>query len=236
MKVVSLSSDLVEKIEAYIIQNGLGPHDKLPSERELSEMWNQNRKTLRSAIERLIDEGALYRLHGSGTYVAPKKINRNLWEFLSFSEAMREAGLQCQTRVISIRIMEASKPLAKIFSILLGTQVVELKRLRIVENEPFALETTFIPYDRCRGIETLDLEKHSLYAMLNERYGIELVKSKQEISMTFVTEEESHYLNVEPGTAAICTKVVTATEEAIPIEYTIEIARGDRCMFSTILK
>lgn len=232
----TVSSDLAEKMEAYISQNQLRPHDKLPSERELSAMWDVNRMTLRNAIERLVDEGILYSLHGSGTYVAPQKINRNLWQFLSFSDAMKEAGLQAQTKVISLRNIEANKQLAKVFSILLGTQVIELKRVRIVDNEPFAYETTYIPYHQCPGIEQHDLEKESLYAILETVYGIELTKSKQEISITYLTEEEGTYLGVAAGEAAICTKVVTATEEKLPVEYTIEIARGDRCMFSTILK
>ncbi|MDF2682747.1 MAG: Transcriptional regulator, GntR family [Brevibacillus sp.] len=232
----TVSSDLAEKIEAYISLNQLQAHDKLPSERELSSLWDVNRMTLRNAIERLIDEGVLYRLHGSGTYVAVKKINRNLWQFLSFSDAMKEAGLDAQTKVISLRIIEANKALAKTFSILLGTQVVELKRIRNVENEPFALEAIYIPYHLCPGIEHHDLEKESLYAILREVYGIELTRSKQEISITYLTEEEAAYLGVAAGEAAICTKVVTATDEKLPVEYTMEIARGDRCKFSTILK
>lgn len=232
----TVRSDLAEKIEAYISQSGLRAHDKLPSERELSSHWDVNRMTLRQAIERLVDEGILYSIHGSGTYVAPRKINRNLWQFLSFSDAMKEAGLYAQTTVISIRKMEANKWLAKTFSILLGTEVYELVRIRHVEHEPFALETIYIPCHLCLGLEQHDLEQQSLYAILREVYHIELTKSKQEISMSYLTEEEASYLGVEPGEAAICTKVVTATEEQVPIEYTIEIARGDRCKFSTILK
>lgn len=232
----TIRSDLAEKIEAYISQNQLQPNDKLPSERELSLLWDVNRITLRNAIERLVDEGVLYSLHGSGTYVAPKKINRNLWQFLSFSDAMKEAGLHTQTKVVSLRKMEANKLLAKTFSIFLGTEVLELKRVRIVENEPFVFETSYIPYLLCPGLENHDLKKESLYAILKNEYGIELTKSKQEISITYVTEEESTYLGVAAGEAAVCTKVVTATEEKTPVEYTIEIARGDRCMFSTILK
>ncbi|QRG68867.1 GntR family transcriptional regulator [Brevibacillus choshinensis] len=232
----TVRSDLAEKIEAYINQSGLSAHDKLPSERELSALWDVNRMTLRQAIERLVDEGILYSLHGSGTYVAPRKINRNLWQFLSFSDAMKESGLHTHTTVISFRKMEANKLLAKTFSILLGTEVVELVRIRHVENEPFALETIYLPSCLVPGLEQHDLEKQSLYAILREVYRIELTKSKQEISITYLTEEEASYLGVAPGDAAICTKVVTATEDKLPVEYTIEIARGDRCMFSTILK
>ncbi|WNC17557.1 GntR family transcriptional regulator [Brevibacillus brevis] len=232
----TVRSDLTEKIEAYIQEHQLKAHDKLPSERELSEIWDVNRMTLRSATRRLVDEGILYSVPGSGTYVAAKKINRNLWQFLSFSEAMKEAGLDARTNVISCRQIEANKKLAQTFSILLGTPVIELKRIRIVEEEPFSLETIYIPSRFCPGLEKHDLEKQSLYAVLRNVYGIELTRSRQEISLTYLTEEEAAFLGVAEGEAAVCTKVVTATEEKLPVEYTIEIARGDRCQFSTILR
>ena len=55
-------NEAIEKIESYIIKNKLAPHEKIPSERDLCEMWDFNRTTLRSAIQHLIIEGKLYRI------------------------------------------------------------------------------------------------------------------------------------------------------------------------------
>ena len=70
--------EAAETIECFIIRNNLCPHDKLPSQREMCAMWSFNRVTLCSAIERLTQEGKLYSRPGSGVYVAPPKIQRNL--------------------------------------------------------------------------------------------------------------------------------------------------------------
>ena len=49
-----------EYLESYILENNLKAHDRLPPERELSQMWNLNRVTLRSAIASMEAAGRLY--------------------------------------------------------------------------------------------------------------------------------------------------------------------------------
>ena len=61
-----------EYLESYILENNLKAHDRLPPERELSQMWNLNRVTLRSAIASMEAAGRLYSVQGRGTMVAPR--------------------------------------------------------------------------------------------------------------------------------------------------------------------
>jgi DNA-binding GntR family transcriptional regulator len=52
------------------IQRGsLGPDDRLPSESELIEIYGVGRKTARSAIRVLRDEGLVYTVEHRGSYV-----------------------------------------------------------------------------------------------------------------------------------------------------------------------
>jgi GntR family transcriptional regulator len=81
--------EAVELIECYLQRHDLAPHAKLPSEREMCEMWGLNRATLRAALRRLIELGRIYSLKGSGTYVAPPKLERNLQDAKSTTESVR---------------------------------------------------------------------------------------------------------------------------------------------------
>jgi GntR family transcriptional regulator len=101
--------EATEKIEAYIIKNKLEPHTKIPSERDLCEMWDFNRTTLRSAIKRLIVEGKLYQKMGSGTYVAEPKITRNLQDLKALSTLVKDYGHTLTSRVLSVDIIESNK-------------------------------------------------------------------------------------------------------------------------------
>ncbi len=53
------------------IENGrLPPHTKLPSTRDLAQIWDVSRNTLRNAFDQLIAEGYLEAIVGRGTFVA----------------------------------------------------------------------------------------------------------------------------------------------------------------------
>lgn len=52
---------------------GMKPAEMIPSEHQLAEQFKLHRLTARQAITELVNEGRLYRIHGSGTFVSEKK-------------------------------------------------------------------------------------------------------------------------------------------------------------------
>lgn len=223
-------------IEDFLIVEGLKPHDRLPSERELCNRWKLNRVTLIKAIKHLINEGVLYSKKGSGTFVAPDKIERNLWEFSSFTNAIRKSQANLKTKSLSIKLVEADKNVAKILKILLGTSVYKIERLRIVNNAPLALEHAYIPQIFCNGIENEDLEKNSLYAILKEKYKIKLIRSTQNIELRTLDDPIASLLDLKEGEAALVLSGTAYDTENTPVEYAESITRGDRCVFSSNLR
>src|SRR3546814_13841797 len=78
--------------ETYSYCHTLSLHDALPiSERELSERMGMSRVTIRKGIQKLIEEGLLFRRHGSGTYVSDRIEARGAM-LTSFSEDARSRG------------------------------------------------------------------------------------------------------------------------------------------------
>ncbi|MFL0250528.1 GntR family transcriptional regulator [Clostridium neuense] len=231
-----VSIEISDRIEEYIDINNLKEHDKLPSERELAEIWKVNRTTLRRAIDKLINEGVLYSKDGRENYVSPKKIDRDLCHFMSFTETMKNRGLCISTKLVSIKIVEANKELAKALSIFLGREVLEIKRIRIVDEKPLDFEISYIPSNLCKGIEKYDLENNSLYKILERDFKIKLLKQRQDVSMQYVGLEEGKYLDIKEGTAVLVSKGITLNVAEEPVEYSIAFTRADRCSFSSVLK
>jgi len=98
---MSLRDQITELVEALIIDRGLEPGDKLPSEREMCEMWGLNRMTLRNALKRLADYGVVESKVGLGTFVAEPKMVRNLQDTKGFSQAgNRRRGMFLRSRVV----------------------------------------------------------------------------------------------------------------------------------------
>lgn len=73
---------ILEKIRELIDKNGLGPGDRLPSERELSETLNVGRSSVREALRSLELLGLIETRKGEGTFLADFR-NHSLVEILS---------------------------------------------------------------------------------------------------------------------------------------------------------
>ncbi len=226
---------VAEKIECYIIENGLTAHQKLPSERDMCKMWGFNRTTLKSAIHRLVAEGIVYNRMGSGTFVAPQKLVRNLQDVQGFGNVAQSAGRQLGTRLIKAGVREANKQIAMKMKLPLGHKMFELVRVRLLENIPVLLEMSYIDSQRCCGIETYDFSEVSLYHVLEDSYGISIAQGVEKLNVTYTDEEEAELLGIPEGAPVIYQTGVVADAENIPIEYFKSIARSEYIRFASIL-
>jgi GntR family transcriptional repressor for pyruvate dehydrogenase complex len=66
----SLSDQISAQIQRLIIEGGLTPGEKLPSERELAEQFGVSRTVIREAVKLLQMKGLVRVVSGSGTYVS----------------------------------------------------------------------------------------------------------------------------------------------------------------------
>ncbi len=64
-----LSDDIVERLEAMILEGSLKAGERLPPERALAEQFGVSRPSLREAIQKLAARGLLASRQGGGTYV-----------------------------------------------------------------------------------------------------------------------------------------------------------------------
>src|SRR3984885_11382173 len=80
-------------LKREIVSGRFVESDVLPGERELSEMLNVSRTTLRRAIGGLIDEGVLAHRHGAGTFVRrnPPHVEQPLSRLTSFTQGYEAA-------------------------------------------------------------------------------------------------------------------------------------------------
>lgn len=65
-----IASSIVHQIEELILQGVLRPGDRLPSERELAELMEVSRPTLREALAELEESGLIVARPGGGTFIA----------------------------------------------------------------------------------------------------------------------------------------------------------------------
>jgi GntR family transcriptional regulator len=82
---------------------------------------------------------------------------------------MVRQGYTPVSKVLKQELVPANTKVANHLDISPGTQVIEIDRLRFVQDEPLVLVTTYLPYTLCPDLLHVDLTHHSLYALLREQ-------------------------------------------------------------------
>lgn len=211
------------------------PGDPLPSERELADRYGVARMTARQAIEALASKGLVYRLQGSGTFVAEAKFVQPE-TLTSFSEDMRARQMNPGSTVLRQELMFAADVVAGRLRLAPGSPVVYIQRLRTADGAPMALEAAYLPARRFPGLHTADLEGTSLYRLLQQRWGVRIRSADQWVAPVALDSEEAELLGVDRRQPAFRFQRCTYDAAGIPIEYVISLYRGDRYEVHTRLE
>lgn len=225
----------IEYLESYILEHDLKAHDKLPPERELSQMWNMNRITLRNAIAFMETAGRLYSVQGRGTMIAPRFV-RTLQNLESFTKYASRYNKDPETRLLSFSTVECDKHLAQRFQRMLGEKLYRISRLRIIDGVPIMIENAFIPCDLAPGLEEHDLVKGSLFAILEDIYGLVMDHGEEKASITSVNAEEAEYLEIKADSPAFWIVSTTRDPEDRVLEYCRTVARVDVVEMTSVLR
>src|SRR6267143_7211824 len=163
--------DLMESLEVG---------EAIPSERQLSQDLAVSRLTIRAALDELVRDGYLDRRHGSGTYVTEHKIAQPL-TLTSFSDEMRRRGMVPGSKTLELTITPAGARLARHLQVSPAENLVRIKRLRLADARPMAMEILHVSQALVPGLSKSDLENQSFYELLQARYGIVISSGTQTI-------------------------------------------------------
>ncbi len=225
-----------ETLKEMIEDVEYGPGERIPSERELSEILGVSRMTVRRAVERLIDSGLLERHSTSGTYVRQPKVVRHVGtqHAIGITQLLEQGGAQAGSRLLSFDVVRAPRKVAHYLDLRVGKLVTKIRRLRLVNTTPFCIETSYVAAaivpDLCA--EDFD-ETASFYALLRQRYGIDLVRSEGTVSISRSTHEEAALLELEEGDPVMFMRAVVFDTADRAIEYIKSINHPDRVAFRT---
>jgi GntR family transcriptional regulator len=227
---------LKEILRDRIRQGEWKPGDLIPSERELSETYDISRMTARQAITDLVNEGVFFREQGKGTFVSQNRITQQLLRLTGFTEDIRNRGQHPSTKVLSAAMLPADEVTAGHLRIEPGTLVYCLRRLRLADGEPLAIEVSSLNFKGSEALLEEDLEHNSLYQLLENTFGLPLVEAEQEIEAGLASPEDAETLQIPVGSSVLYTRRTTFTDRNRPIEYARSVYRGTKYTFYAHLK
>lgn len=107
-------------------------------------------------------------------------------------------------------------------------KVFKLRRLRLADETPIALEVSYTPINYFPGIDSIEFERESLYSVLQNRYGTFIGWSVDVIEASKASAEEGRLLKVSRGSSILSIARLVMSAEGRPIEACLSRYRSDR--------
>ena len=174
----------------------------LPPEPKLEKIFCVSRTTIRKAIDMLVREGLLSVRQGFGTQVISRKTVQNLNRFSSISDSIVKNGKKLGLKSCYIEKVEATKELASMLNISVGSRLICIHRIKTSNDSPICLIKNYIPEQMLPDFD-MDTPLPLLYEYLKEHYSIVYTSSKDIISACNATFEQSQMLGIKPQAALL---------------------------------
>lgn len=220
---------IVRLLEEKIQSGEYPPGHRLPPERELCEIFGVSRITARQALSELSQRKLVVRHQGQGTFVARAIVESSLLGFFSISAALKADGRLVSTRVLSAQLGTPDKAEAAALGCELDETVVRIARVRFVDGDPYALETSTLRSGRFPGLEHYDFGSRSLYDVLAREYATQLVRARETLAPVMLTAEQAELLGVGVEQPALRLIRTTFDDKNVATEASGALIRGDRC-------
>ena len=202
---------------------------QLPTEQELADLFDVSTITVKRAVIELVNKGYLYRQRGKGTFVAGSTNEQDINAFFSLTTDEEEHPHE----LLGFSIENAESGVAEKLELQPEAKIIKIKRLKIENEVPAALEYSYLPYDQCPGLTPNELNNELIYNILRNKFHILLGRARLLIKPYIALGEMAEWLQVEPGTPVFEWERFTYTKQGKVIEYSKFYVRHDQVTYYT---
>ena len=215
------ATPLYEQVKAWLVgeirTGALAEHAQVPSERRLVRDLGVSRITVRRALSDLARAGVIYAVPARGFYVGQDR-EHDLDALRSFSADARAHGAVPGSRILAARLEPAGEAVGRELQVGPAAEVVVLRRVRTLDGVPVLLQEARLPHWCCPGILGRLDDASSLYAVLEEAYGIVLAEGRTTLGARLADAEERDVLRLPEPSAVLSVEQVTWERAGRPVE------------------
>jgi len=227
---------VMESILQQVKTGQLKATERLPSESDLCRIYSVGRNTIRRAISELVNQGVLRTVPGVGTFVVDNRLDKTAEYLFGFTQEMQLHGRKVTSKVLEAKIIPADTFLSRRLQIQLGGEVVFLYRVRLMDDEPTAIERAYLPHKLFPGLLKYDFSMLSLYEIISSVYGKRPDHADQVIEASLATSEVANLLDLTLPAVILVFHRETHLMNGQVIELVDSELRGDRFRFYTTLQ
>ena len=228
---VQLKELLLEKINTNAFPDG-----KLSSEHELARKYEVTVTTVRKVLGDLQALNKISKVKGLGSFIKKPKIELDIAKYLSFGRIIRDQGLSERIQVISREVIDFDRKILNGFEAKNPSrQIININRIRYIENEPMAIERLYFNNDLCGPM----FEKASdglIYDFLVKELKINFAHIDEYLEPISLSAREARLLNMKPHAPALLITKISYDPGNVWLEYSKTTIRGDKCRYHVSLK
>ncbi|BDR58009.1 GntR family transcriptional regulator [Xylocopilactobacillus apicola] len=212
----------IEKVLRSRIQKGIYPPGAiLPKQEQLAKEFHTSRITIRKALDYLIKMGLIYTQRGAGTFVRSNaqetsQVNTDINQYVGTTELLGQ-NHQIESRIINFEIRYATGSEQESLSLINHDLVYDIKRLRIVDNFPHALEYTIMPVKVIPGIDESILQK-SIYSYIEDHLNQKIGPAFRKVSAAKPSADDQLYLKCAMDDPILKMEQIVSLENNVPFE------------------
>lgn len=227
------TKEITQLLHDEISQLRDADNKKFATEKEIMKRFSISRMTARQVLDNLVTDGLLYRERGKGVFINKRILQRSQY-IHSFTELMHERGLTPSSKVLSFKKVVPPEIVRLTLGLPEETLCYEIERLRLANEQPFAVETIYTPVKLFPDLERYDFAKDSFYRILEQEYQQNFAYDKEVVSATKIEGSIAERLyRKKTGVALKVIDTLYNTDQK-PLEYTESWYHAERYSYVSI--
>jgi GntR family transcriptional regulator of bglA len=189
--------EIADRLEKEIRDGKFDQTKKLPTEEELIKEFEVSRNTIRKAVTQLVNRGYIYQVQGSGMFLREESGTDyiNLGSLRGLTKDLKSKKVE--TKILALHVVQADELTAKGLRCELETKLYYVKRLRIVDEEPFSIEISYFKKDVVPYLNE-EIASNSIYSYLIDDLELNIGFADKVINCEKIDEESAKLLHIHP--------------------------------------
>lgn len=205
----------------------------IPDELSMCEMYGCSRMTVKKAYDMLVLEGLIYRRQGQGSFVLSRTSSKKEVEIFEreLSGFTRATDGKGRSKILHFQLIFATEEIARNLNIRVNDPVYDILRVRLVNDQPYVIEQTYMSPALIPGI-TEDILHKSVYNYIESELGFRIGASQKTTSADVSSDLDHRELGLKDIEPVLVVEQIAYLDNGTPFEYSISRHRYDLFKFS----